>query len=209
MDANRDSCRKISRSSGGMACKTWEEDHRHCYSSSRKELSLQRVNLICAGDRLPWGALQGCEVQPCSINTFDSIASFNIFCRLPRENHISSCLNELDICIPHRNLIEPSQAVKRGEEETHVTGISDISQYCWKARALQWWPLSQSEVRDKRGPQNFTSIEMKNTAPLTHMFSPRLGGKGRHQHGNSSAAIFFRDFQAFWLPCRTKRTLSY
>lgn len=112
-----------------VACKTWEEDHRHCYSSSREERSLERVNLICAGDRLPWGALQGCEVQPCSINIFNSITSFNIFCRLPRENHISTYLNELDICMPHRNLIKPSQAVKRGEDEKHITGISDISQY--------------------------------------------------------------------------------
>lgn len=115
-----------------VACKTWEEDHRHCYSSSREELSLQRVNLICAGDRLPWGVLQGCEVQPCSINTLTSIMSFNIFCRLSRENHISTCLNELDICVPHRNLIKPSQAVERGEGETHVTGTSDISQYAAK-----------------------------------------------------------------------------
>lgn len=68
-----------------VACKTREEDHRRCCSSSTEELSLQRVNLICAGDRLPWGALQGCEVQPCSINTFDSITGFNIFCRFPRE----------------------------------------------------------------------------------------------------------------------------
>lgn len=186
-----------------VACKTWEEDHRHCYSSSRE--SLQRVNLIYAGDRIPWGALQGCEVQPCSINTFDSITSFNIFCRLPRENHISTCLNELDICIPHRNLIKPSQAVKTGEDETCNRHQWHLSIRCWKAQALQWWPQSHSEVRDKRGSQNFTSMEeMENTATLTHMFSARCGGKWRYQHGNNSAKIFFHDFQPLQLPCRYK-----
>lgn len=38
-------------------------------------------------------ALQGCEVQPCSINTFYSITSFNALCIHPRENRISACLN--------------------------------------------------------------------------------------------------------------------
>lgn len=36
-----------------VACKTWEGDHRRCHSSSTEELSLERVDLICAGDRLP------------------------------------------------------------------------------------------------------------------------------------------------------------
>lgn len=48
------------------------------------------------------------------------------------KNHISTWLNELDICVPHRNLIKPRQAVKRGEHETHVRGIGDISQYAAK-----------------------------------------------------------------------------
>lgn len=121
-----------------VACKTWEEDHRQCHFSSTEKLSLERVNLICAGDRLPWGALQGCEVQPCSINTFHSITSFNAFCRLPRENRISTCLDELDICIPYRNLIKPRQAEKkRSERSTYNRCQWHLSTHCWKAQAPQ------------------------------------------------------------------------
>lgn len=121
------------------------------------------------------------------------------------KKHISTWLNELDICVPHRNLIKPRQAVKRGEHETRVRGISDISQYASKRLRHCSGGHGVSQKSETRGDTRISLLWLRwKTQQLIHIFSARFGGKWRYQHGNHSATIFSYDFQPLHLPRRYK-----